>query len=126
MRGSRRTQLWVRWALRDVGRRRLQVLSIAVLLALGVGWYAALGSMSAWRKQSADASFAALGMHDLRVSLAEGSYAPAGVLRRALAGLPDRGAIIGAEERLVVPVQVDTSTGQRTIIVPGRIVGAPV
>jgi putative ABC transport system permease protein len=126
MRGSRRARLWVRWALRDVGRRRLQVLSIAVLLALGVGWYAALGSMSAWRKQSADASFAALRMHDLRVSLAEGSYAPAGVLRRALAGLPDRGAIIGAEERLVVPVQVDASTGQRTIIVPGRIVGAPV
>ena len=114
------------WALRDARRRRLQVLSIAVLLALGVGWYAALGSMSAWRKQSAAASFAALDMHDLRVSLAQGSYAPAGALRNALARLPDRRAIAAAEERLVVPVQVDASTPHRTIIVPGRIVGAPI
>ena len=54
---------------------RLQVLSIALLLALGVGMYAAMSSMSAWRVDSADASFAALRMHDLRVALVEGTTA---------------------------------------------------
>jgi hypothetical protein len=52
--------------------------------------------------------------------------APAGALRRALSRLPERSRILAAEERLVVPVQVDASNGGRTIIVPGRIVGAPV
>lgn len=118
--------LWVRWTLRDARRRWLQVLSIALLLALGVGMYAALGSLSAWRKDSAEDSFAALRMHDLRVSLTDGSFVAAGALRGALDGLRDRGAVAVAQERLVVPAQVDASTGGRTIIVPGRVVGAPV
>lgn len=121
-----RTALWVRWTLRDVRRRWLQVLSIALLLALGVGMYAALGSLSAWRKDSARDSFAALRMHDLRVSLTDGSFVLAGALRGALDGLRDRAAVAVAQERLVVPAQVDASTGGRTIIVPGRVVGAPV
>jgi putative ABC transport system permease protein len=121
----RRARLWTRWALRDARRHRLQVLSIALLLALGVGMYAAMSSMSAWRVDSADASFAALRMHDLRVSLVEGSTAPAGALRSALAGSAARGEVAAAAERLVVSTQVDASIGGRTIIVPGRIVGTP-
>ncbi|MBS1868388.1 MAG: FtsX-like permease family protein [Actinobacteria bacterium] len=123
---SGRARLWVRWTLRDARRRWVQVLSIALLLALGVGMYAALGSMSAWRKDSADQSFSALRMHDLRVSLADGSFARAGALRAALHRMPERDAVTVAEERLVVPAQVDASARGRTIIVPGRIVGAPV
>lgn len=117
--------LWLRWALRDLRRRRVQALAIALLLALGVGMYGALGSMSAWRKDSADRSFAALRMHDLRVALAQGGFAPAGALRGALARMPGRDRVTVARERLVVPVQVDASHGGRTIIVPGRVVGAP-
>ena len=83
----RRARLWTRWALRDARRHRVQMLSIAVLLALGVGMYAAMSSMSVWRVDSADSSFAALRMHDLRVTLAEGSTAPEGALRRAVASL---------------------------------------
>jgi putative ABC transport system permease protein len=101
------------------------VLSIALLLALGVGMYAAMSSMSAWRVDSADASFAALRMHDLRVSLVEGSTVREGALRSALAGSAARGDVEAAAERLVVSTQVDASTGGRTIIVPGRIVGTP-
>ena len=44
-----------------------------------------MSSMSVWRVDSADASFAALRMHDLRVSLVEGSTAREGALRSALA-----------------------------------------
>jgi putative ABC transport system permease protein len=121
----RRARLWIRWALRDARRHRLQVVSIALLLALGVGMYAAMSSMSVWRVDSADASFAALRMHDLRVSLVEGSTAPEGALRSALARSGARGDVAAAAERLVVSTQVDASSGGRTIIVPGRIVGTP-
>ena len=85
-----RLRLWMRWALRDARRRWVQVISIALLLALGVGMYAAMSSMSGWRTASADASFAALRLHDLRVSLVEGSYVGAGRLRAALASIPGR------------------------------------
>jgi putative ABC transport system permease protein len=122
---SQRTRLWIRWALRDARRRWLQVGSIALLLALGVGMYSAMTSMSSWRTASADASFAALRMHDLRVSLAVGGYASEGKLAAALAQIPGRSLVTGAEERLVVPTQVDASRGSKSILVPGRIVGDP-
>jgi putative ABC transport system permease protein len=121
----RRSRLWIRWALRDARRHRLQVLSIGLLLALGVGMYAAMSSMSAWRVDSADASFAALRMHDLRISLVQGGTAREGALRAALDRGVARRHVAVAAERLVVPTQVDASDGGRTIIVPGRIVGAP-
>lgn len=121
-----RFRLWASWALRDARRRWVQVISIGLLLALGVGMYSAMSSMGAWRTASADASFAALRSHDLRVSLVPGSYVNAGRLRGALAGIPDLASVSAAEERLVVPTQVDASHGRRSIIVPGRIVGMPV
>jgi putative ABC transport system permease protein len=101
------------------------VFSIALLLALGVGMYAAMSSMSVWRVDSADSSFAALRMHDLRVSLVEGSTVPQGALRAALGRSGARDDVAAAAERLVVSTQVDASHHGRTIIVPGRIVGTP-
>ena len=123
---SHRARLWLRWIARDARRRWLQVSSIGLLLALGVGMYSAMSSMSSWRTASADASFAALRMHDLRVSLTPGSFVRAGRLAGALARIPDRRLVRAAEERLVVATQVDASLGDRSIIVPGRIVGAAV
>ncbi|HEY5144718.1 MAG TPA: FtsX-like permease family protein [Solirubrobacteraceae bacterium] len=119
----RRQRLWLRWAARDARRHRFQVLSIALLLALGVGMFAAMSSMAVWRVDSADSSFAALQMHDLRFSLVEGSTAPEGVLRSALARSGARADVAAGAERLVTSTQVDASTRGRTIIVPGRIVG---
>ena len=124
MGGKRPTHLWIRWAMRDMRRQRFQVVSIALLLALGVGMYASMTSMSTWRVDSADASFAALRVHDLRVTLSEGSTAPEGTLGDALDAGGVRSDVAAAAERLVVPTQVDASTGGRRIIVPGRIVGA--
>src|SRR5512144_111241 len=123
MRRLQRARLWGVWALRDARRRALQVVSIALLLALGVGMYTALSSMAAWRTRSADASFAALRMHDLRVSLVAGSYAKQGSLLRAALGIPAHGSLMGVTERLVVPTQIDASTPGRTILVSGRLVG---
>jgi putative ABC transport system permease protein len=121
----RRERLWIRWAVRDARAHRLQVFSIALLLALGVGMYTAMSSMSIWRVDSADKSFAALQMHDLRFSLVEGSTAAEGTLRSAVGRSGARGDVAAAAERLVVSTQVDASTDGRTIIVPGRIVGTP-
>lgn len=120
-----RGRLWVRWAIRDARRHRGQVLSIALLLALGVGMYASMSSMSVWRVRSADASFASLHMHDLRVSLVQGDTAAEGVLQAALQRSGARTAVAAAAERLVVPTQVNASTAGRTIIVPGRLIGTP-
>ena len=123
---SARARLWLTWALRDARSRWAQITSIGLLLALGVGMYSAMSSMSTWRTASADASFAALRMHDLRVALTPGSYVPESRLSRALAAIPDRSLVTGAQERLVIPTQLDASNGRQSIIVPGRIVGGSV
>ena len=118
-----RARFWVRWATRDARRHVWQVASIALLIALGTGMYTAMSSMSRWRVHSADASYAQLRMHDLRASLAEASYVPAGSLERAVRGAD---GVAVAEERLVVATQVDASVPGQDIVVPGRVVGAPV
>lgn len=123
MRRRQRGRFWIRWALRDARGHHGQVLSIALLLALGVGMYAAMSSMSVWRVRSADASFASLRMHDLRVSLVPGDSVPEGALQAALRHSGARAEVAAAAERLIVPTQVNASIGGRTIIVPGRLVG---
>lgn len=112
----------LRWSARDLRRRWLQVAAIALIIAIGTGVYSALGSTATWRQQSNDASFAALGMYDLRVKAADGIDAPAGAMTAALEKVPTE-LVAHAEERLVVPTQLDASTGDQTILVPGRIVG---
>jgi putative ABC transport system permease protein len=116
----------LRWSARDLRRRWLQVVAIALIIAVGTGVFAALGSTATWRRESNDASFETLEMYDLRVKAAEGLDAPAGSLLAALGRLPDPGVIAHAEERLVVPTQVDASTPTQTILVPGRLIGVDV
>src|SRR5688572_19563251 len=115
----------LRWSARDLRRRWLQVAAIALIIAIGTGIYSALGSTATWRRESNDASFAALGMYDLRVKTADGVDAPVGAMLAALHSLP-AGMVDDAEERLVAPTQVDASTGDQPVLVPGRIVGVDV
>lgn len=116
----------LRWSARDLRRRWLQVTAIALIIAVGTGVYAALGSTSTWRRESNDASFEALQMYDLRVRAADGVDAPVGTMLAILDGLPDPGVIATAAERLIVATQVDASTADKTILVPGRIIGVDV
>jgi putative ABC transport system permease protein len=109
--------------MRDLRRRWLQVATIALIIAIGTGLYSGLGSTARWRYESNDASFELLAMYDLRVKAAAGADAAAGEMLAALGWLPDPGVVETAEERLVLPTQVDASTDDRTILVPGRIVG---
>lgn len=101
------------------------VLALALVIALATGMAAGLGSVQIWRDGSADASFGRLGFHDLRLALTEGTAVPAGSLERLAAAIPEADEVSAAQERLVVPAQVDASMGGSTVLVPGRLVGAP-
>jgi putative ABC transport system permease protein len=114
-----RPGLWLRWSWRDLRSRWAAVTTVALIVAVGTGAYSALTASTGWRRQAADASYTALGAHDLRVRLAPGETVAAGELTAALAGLDG----VAAEERLVVPVQVDASTAGSTILVPGSLTG---
>src|SRR5690242_9588485 len=116
----RRLALWARWSGRDLRRRWPLVTTIALVIALGTGTYAALLSTSAWRTKSNDASFGMLHVHDLRVALAGGTTTPEGTLRDVITSIPHATQIAGVRERLVAPTQV---AGPNNLLVPGEIVG---
>ncbi len=121
--GSLRMRL--RWSWRDLRRRWVLVSALALIIALGTGAFAGLGGTTAWRLESTDASYAALRFHDLRVQLPDGGFVAAGTLNRAAHGIADAAAISTSQERLVVPTQVDASTPERTVFVPGELLGMP-
>lgn len=118
--------LWLRWSWRDLKARWIQVAAIALVIALGTGSYAGLSSVTKWRRASTDDGYARLNMHDLRVELAQGSTVPEGALLEVARELGGGGVVDQAEERLVVPIQVDASTEERAILVPGSIYGVNV
>ncbi|MBP1631946.1 MAG: hypothetical protein H6Q11_234, partial [Acidobacteria bacterium] len=117
-------RLWLRWSWRDMRARGLQVAAIALVIALGTGSFAGLGSTARWRRQSADASYEVLGFRDLEVKLSEGSLVAQGALAGAVAGLAPSPVAL-AEERLRFPTQVDASTASQAILVPGVVIGVP-
>lgn len=119
----RRTWFWLRWAARDLRARWHQVAAIAMIVAIGTGMSAGLGSMTAWRQESYDESYALLRAHELRVELTEGSVVAQGALLRVTTGVE---AVAAAEERMIAPTQVDASRGGSTVLVPGRLIGVDV
>lgn len=116
--------LWLRWSWRDLRRRWLQVVAIALIIALGTGIYSGLISTSPWRQESNDASYALLNMYDLRLSLTEGSYLDRAELLQALTGMEHAAWVTGIEPRLLLPTLVDVSTETQTIIIPGLLMGS--
>ena len=117
--------LWLRWSWRDFRSRWVAVVAIALALAIGTGVYAGLGSTGEWRRQSNDASFEALSMHDLRVTLSPGTFTEQGGLVAAVRGLDAATSVAAVVERLVVDSQVDTGpiSGTESVLVPARLVG---
>ncbi len=119
----KRILFWLRWSGRDLRERLILVVAIAATIAIGTGAYASLESLSAWRKDSNAQSVALLRGHDVRLYLADGSFATPDELRALVGEIPHRDAVIATGERLVVPTRVDASAGGQTIVVPGRLVG---
>lgn len=116
-------RFWLRWSLRDLRRRWVQVLATALVIAIGVAVYAGLGGMRAFREDSARRSFAALRLHDVRVSLPDGTFARAGDLRRVVRGAGAAAPVAVAEERLLVPTQLDGRPAGRDVLTPGLLIG---
>lgn len=122
-RGARARWMYVRWSWRDLRSHWVAVVAIALVMAIGVGVYAGLGSTSAWRRLSNDASFAASRMHDFRVALSPGTYAAEGDLLAGVAAMDDARAVSGVEERLVVDGQLEVATEDGGVLVAARLVG---
>ena len=112
--------LWLRWSLRDLRSRWPLVMAISLVIAIGTGMFTGLGSMETWRTSSNDESFALLNAHDLKVTLPEGGFAAAGRLEQAVRSAGEDLGVSGAEERLVVPTQVDASRPGHSVLVPGE------
>ena len=119
----KRLIFWLRWSARDLRDRWLLVAAIAITIALGTGMFAALQSMSAWRTNASVASLAALRAHDVRLDLADGSFATPDQLAALVGDIAHKNSVTASEERLVVPTRVDASTAGQTIVVPGQLVG---
>lgn len=116
-------RFWLRWSVRDVRRRWVQIVAIAIVIALGTGTYAGLSASSSWRRASYDASYRATNSHDLLVALAENTTVDGAALRAAVAATPHPEWYADLTTSLAVSVQVDASTPTETILVPGRLVG---
>ena len=119
----RRFLFWLRWSGRDLRERWLLVAAIAATIAIGTGMYAALGSVSDWRTNSTRQSLALLRAHDVRLYLADGSYATPEQLRDLVSRIPHASSVTGMETRLAVATRVDASSGDQTIVVPGELIG---
>lgn len=99
--------------------------AIALIIGIGSGTYSGLTSVSEWRRTSYDESYDELDMYDLRITLAEGNYIDADELVDA-ARSSTGGDIDAWEQRLVEPTQVDASSEDEIVLVPGRLVGVDV
>jgi putative ABC transport system permease protein len=117
--------MWLRWSWRDLRSRWVQVVVIALIIALGVGAYSGLSSNTRWRKITADNAYDLLNMYDLRVELADGSTVEAGSMLAVVARAGGNDIVADAEERLRVPNQVATATADGDIVVRGEIIGVP-
>lgn len=124
-----RASFWLRWSVRDLRKRWPQVLAISLVIAVGTGVFTGLGSTTQWRVDSNDASYAALHMHDIKLTVGEGSTTEQGVLKGIVESADRKDGRIdvqAVEERLIVATQVDASAKGSAIQAPGRLVGVPI
>jgi putative ABC transport system permease protein len=119
-------RFWLRWSLRDLRQRWVQVVAIAVVIALGTGTYAGLSASAEWRRVSYDASYEVTNAHDILVSPAQNTTVDEDALRTALASTPHPEWFADVTTSLAVNVQVDASTAEEVILVPGRLIGVEV
>lgn len=114
---------WLRWSWRDLRARWVQVVVIALIIAIGTGVCAGLWGQKKWRYDSADLSYARLHMYDLRINLASGSYLPQQDVLDTLKGIE---GIQTMETRLISPPLVDATRDGKSILVRGRLIGVEV
>ncbi|WP_419945943.1 ABC transporter permease [Candidatus Poriferisodalis sp.] len=112
--------LRLRWSLRDARRRWIQIVAIGFTLAIGIGLFAGLSSVTQWRLISIDKSLEATAMYDLRATVSESDPVPEGTLARIASQID---GIDRYSERLLFDTQVETVVDGDELLVHGRIVG---
>ena len=112
--------LRLRWSLRDARRRWLQIVGISFTLAIGIGLFAGLSSVTEWRLTSIDKSLDVTNMYDVRATITEGSDVPTGALAAIAAEID---GVAEYNERLVLDTQIETVTDGEELLVHGRVVG---
>lgn len=117
---------WITWSWRDLRGHWARVVVIALIIALGTGAYAGLSSNATWRLTTADHNYELLNMYDLRVRLAAEGLVRQGTLLEGVETMEHPDWVTDAEERLIVPTQIDASFDETTILSRGAIVGVPV
>ena len=110
----------LRWSLRDARRRWIQIVAIGFTLAIGIGLYAGLSSVTQWRLVSIDKSLEATSMYDLRATVGEGGDVPAGSLARIAGGID---GVDRYSERLLFDTQVETVADGDELLAHARVVG---
>jgi putative ABC transport system permease protein len=116
-------RVWLLWSWRDLRARWVQVTVIAMIIGLGTGSYAGLTSTTVWRKDSNEASYALTNVFDIRTQLGAGNFVEAGRMSALIEDLIESGAVDAAEERLLLPTQIETESPGGTVLVPARVVG---
>ncbi|WP_419921020.1 ABC transporter permease [Candidatus Poriferisodalis sp.] len=112
--------LRLRWSLRDARARWIQIVGIAFTIAIGIGTYAGLTSVTQWRLASIDESLKLTNMYDLRATVSAGADVPVGTLAQLASEID---GIDEYSERLVTDTQVETVLDGDELLVHGRVVG---
>ncbi len=115
--------LWLRWSWRDLRERWAQVGAVALIIALGTGVYAGLGSTTPWRYQATDKAYSVLHTYDLRLKFILGSYVDADKLVQTVTSIDHATWIKAAEPRLILSEHIDASTSDQDILIPGHVIG---
>jgi putative ABC transport system permease protein len=113
-------KFWLRWSGRDLRQRWLQVIAIAMIIALGTGMYSGYGGLETWRLESMDESYGMVNMYDLRMKLTAGSSLPQ---EEAIEILSQLIGVSVVEPRLLLDTQVDVVSSDQEILVIGQIIG---
>jgi putative ABC transport system permease protein len=121
-----KTRFWLRWSWRDLRERWPQVLAIALIVALGIGIYAGMGTTTPWRLNSADESYSRLNMFDLRVKLTKGSYVNRDDLIEAIRQIEHAAWIEQLEARLIESTYVNVQTNEGENLFSGLLIGLDV
>jgi putative ABC transport system permease protein len=113
-------KFWLRWSGRDLRQRWLQVIAIAMIIALGTGVYSGYGGLEEWRLESMDESYGMLNMYDLRMKLVAGSSLPQ---EEVVENFRQVSGVKAIETRILLDTQVDVVTSDQDILVVGQIMG---
>lgn len=111
------------WSIRDLKKRKLQIIAIAIIIGIGIGTYVGLSSSTEWRQNSFNKSSELLNMYDLKIELATGSWINQSDITNVLSTFSQNDLIENFEQRVDFPTSVNITTHDKNILSKGKIIG---